>query len=161
MDEDEVHGDPDGYNFMGTIDPSKTTLEDLDRLANQFSDIKGKIRNLENEIESLKQELRPIEGGLVQYLNHSDKQRYHCGVGTLYIQRQEYYAVPKEERLDKFLEWLPTVGIEPKEILSIHSQTLNALVKEQIKLAAEKGDVAFLPPGLSEPSLRESIRIKK
>lgn len=79
----------------------------------------------------------------------------------IYLRTRTSVRVPKTEQgRETFFNYLEHKGIL-KQMMTVHSNTLNSWYQSEYELAAERGDQDFSIPGIDEHTERVSLEVKK
>lgn len=135
-------------------------LSDLKSLCLEMNLIREKIKHLDEQKKSYNEKLTELKLQAVETLDQQEIGSFDFGDGKISITEKRSVKM-----LDKFVffDWLKERGTF-EDIVSINSQTLNKIYRDEFALAQESGDVEFLAngiPGLSEPNTFRDIRFYK
>lgn len=138
------------------------TLSDLNALGNEIKNIRDDINKHKIAMADLQEFLDQKENEFIQKLKDNGMEKYFIpDVGTAYVSTRFTYKVPKtpEER-EAFFSYLKQKGVY-NDMVTVHSQTLNSWAKAEIDAAITNGASDFKVPGLGDPSMYETLNIRK
>lgn len=138
------------------------TLSDLNTLGQEIKNIRDEIGKYKLAIADLQEALDGKEGQFIQMLKDNGMEKYFVpGVGTAFVSTRFTYKVPKtpEERA-AFFDYLKKKGVY-EGMVTVHSQTLNSWARAELDAAITEGATDFKVPGLGDPSMYETLNIRK
>lgn len=140
---------------------SNTTIQTLDRLCEKFADLKGRADALEDQAKSFRDMANEISAEIMALLTESKKTSWQTPIGNFILSNRFTVPTPKDpEQKQAFFSYLKQKGIF-EDLVSVHSQTLNAWYRQELDAALDKGDVNFKVPGLEDPKYVQTLSIRK
>lgn len=137
----------------------------------QWEEMIGQAYALDAEVDRIEAEtLAPVKKArdalyekILGHLAQQEMSSYKCKHGLVVRTRRYSVRVPADyQAKQKFFHWLHTQGEDLYwKMMTVNSQSLNAFYKEQMELAKETGDLNFEMPGIGEPTLMESLSLRK
>lgn len=137
----------------------------------QWEAMIGQAYELDAEVDRIEKEtLAPVRKArdelyekILGHLAQQEISSYKSKHGTIVRMRRYSVRVPADyQAKQKFFHWL---HIQSEDLywkmMTVNSQSLNAFYKEQMELAKESGDLNFEIPGIGEPTLMESLSLRK
>lgn len=148
-------------DFFEEDEMSEVTVSSLDKLCEEYAEMRLLLDEKKQEIKAKTEELEAIETKIIEALTQSGKNSWDSRAGKVVIQTRYTVAVPKtpEER-KKFFDYLKEKG-DFDNLITVNSQSLNAYNKQEMEHALENGDVNFKIPGLGEPSMAQFLQLRK
>lgn len=120
------------------------TLEQMERLALDAFDLRASIRELEDQTSELNKKLTAIKFRMLQAMDAAGLKKYASTAGN--IQRVETMTASlptneaaKQEVLRKMTEKYGAEFMQAK--MTLYAKTIESLVKEEVRNAAEEGTV--------------------
>ncbi len=140
-------------------------LEDLDNLILQYQQVRADHGVVKSEAALLWEQEQKPEGLIVSTLIKAKKSKYYMDeIGTISIKDNYSVATPKTiEDKKLLLEYIKKTYNEEMcfDRLSFNSRSLTSFVKEEYRIALEDGNADFKIPGLSEPSINQTLSVVK
>ena len=135
-------------------------LSDLQKLCVEMVELRKAKDDLAEQTKTVNKKLAGMMGQAVEHLEEHGLRRFDFGAGKISVTEKRSVKV-----LDKFklFDWLRSKDIF-ESIVSVNSQTINKIYKDEFEAAQENGDIDFLSqgiPGLSEPTTFQTIRFLK
>ena len=135
----------------------------VEELQNLCADLFAKRKAYEDQKEITKKLLEDYEAEerkVVEVLQALEMKSFTSTSGKLELREVKYYQVPKNpEDKTAIRKYMEDRGIF-ENYWSIHSQSFNAWVKEEGRIAKEEGKFLSIP-GVSEPTVRYDLAMKK
>ena len=149
-------------NFNEHKENTQINVGEFEALCKEVFELKAKEDVLENQMKELGAEIDSRKKKIMGILDSMGKEKHFVGgMGTLFIQNRFTVSMPKEPTQKKaFYDYLREKGIF-EDLVTVHSQTLNAYYKNELAAAAEVGNVDFKIPGLAEPNLVKTLAVRK
>lgn len=122
------------------------TVEELDRLCQEFIDKKEYEKKAEERMKEIKAETKEAQAKVIAALEEMDKTENEGAFGKVKIQQKEYYKC-----VDKHAaySWLKERG-EFDDLASVNANTLSSHIKGLVHEEHEKGNFDFMPPGMMD-----------
>jgi len=141
---------------------SPVTVKDLDELSKSIVEQREKLDLMQAAASEEGKHLARLEMKLASYLKDLGRSNYKSPYATIsLIERTSYRLPATDEDRATFFDYLKAVGVYDR-LVSVHSATLNSFAKEQQKIADEEGrGFDFKIPGLSAPTVSETVRVLK
>lgn len=145
---------------------SSITVEQLDKLSNDFKEAKLKYEEAKTIYNGFYAEMQTAQTKMVEALEQAGKTKYLAeGVGTFYFIDKVSVKVPKdtEEKKKLFNFLLEKYGeVVYWDKVNIHSASLNALYNEELeehnrKVQAGEAEGDFHIPGLEAPTSNRTL----
>jgi len=139
-----------------------TTLAQFEKLCASGFTLREEIQEKERELSELKTARAGIQDHILHILNEHGKKNYRSEYGMVSIAQKLSVKQPKEPDAKKaFFDYLKEKGIF-EDLVSVHSQTLQAFYKTEWELAKDKDPKArFTMPGIGEPVYFEQLQMRK
>lgn len=140
----------------------KVTVADLDALVEKIFAQRQKIEALGEETTKLNLELAKMKEQMVLYLKELGREKYATPMGVVSIKERWSVTTPKKpEDREAFFNYLKEKGLY-EEMISVNSQSLNALFRSEWDAAIERGEaMGFKMPGVGDPKLFSDLSIRK
>lgn len=106
--------------------------------------------------------LEQLKHKVLSYMRHYGKEKHHVpGFGVIYTKDIFSVTMPKDPNSKhEFFEWLRQKGVF-ENMVTVHSQTLNAMYKAEMDAAKAEGRTDLKIPGLAEPSHTTVLSMKR
>lgn len=137
----------------------KVSVEDLDRLCNEFVDVKNQIANLEDQIKALSESKSQIQEEIIKGLESHVKDKWSIPGFNFSVKEETFPKLIKGHKEFKELEgYLKEVGGDDLyySFATINHQSLRTLVKN---LQEERPDDII--PSIDLTFKRKSINMRK
>lgn len=135
------------------------TIKELDSVCEKACEIKREIQKLEEAVSERREELKLYENRLSAYLEHIGRDGWKFANGDIEVRKRTSVKIPRDESSKRALfEWLSGRGIF-YEVVSVNSQTLNALYRSEMESCQQEGKTCVIP-GISDPTEYSQIIIK-
>lgn len=116
---------------------------------------------LKESLDDAQKRVDEAERELIHILSEAEMERFDADSCTVSRQERTSWRVPKEPAAKRaFFDWLKDKGVF-EDLVTVQSQTLNALCREEERLALDRGEVMFRVPGLEEPTVYETLSVRK
>lgn len=128
--------------------------EEFNELCKKSFALQKTIAQIEREeIDPLKEELRTIDGKIIEELQSLGVNSFKSGGGTVSLVTRYSVRTPKEpEDKEALFEYLRSKGDDVYyHYVSVNSQSLQSFYKAELEQAKEAGDFDFKVPGVGEP----------
>jgi len=136
-------------------------LKAVEDLCQQMFYMRDSIQHKEALLSEEKAALRNMQAKMLQILNDHGKSNYKSNHGNVSVMRKLSVKCPKEPVARKdFFDYLKEKGIF-EDLVTVHSQTLNAFYKTEWEAAKVSGVMDFAMPGIGEPSYYETLQMRK
>jgi len=139
-------------------------LVQMDEYVKKLVGIKEEYDRAKAVLDEVSERLESAKLFLIETLKAANKKSYKVdGVALLTVTQTPSVKVPAGlmEKV-QFFEYLKSKSEEAfLGLVSVNSKTLNSWYKQEFDAFAEQGKVGFKIPGLEEPSVRESLSIRK
>ena len=141
---------------------SNLKLEDFNALGKELFEQRAKYETAKALSSEEYAKLESIERRVMTAMEEHDmKSAKIPGCGLVIMQVDTSYKIPRtaEDRA-AFFGYLKERGIFD-QMISVNSKTLNSFAKEEFLVSVKEGNVDFKIPGLAEPALSTSIKMKR
>lgn len=137
------------------------TLKEFEDLCQLGFSQKEVINTLEFNLKKEEEKLQTIKNNIMLILDKFGKAKQDTALGLVYISEKLSVSHPKEvEARAKFFEYLKSKGVF-ETLISVNSQTLNKLYREEREIALDEGKTDFNIPGIGEPTLIKTLNFRK
>lgn len=144
----------------GTME-QEVTITQLEEAAKKIADARKVTDTKRAELKQLDKEAEELEVAFMAMLEATEKSSYHSEVGTLTITNRESVKTPKtNEEKEALFNWLKEKGLY-MEVVSVNSQTLQRLYKDEKAAAEERGELFFRLPGVGDPVVNQFLSFRK
>jgi hypothetical protein len=129
---------------MSDSSENSLTLEDMERLATDAFDLKASIKTLEDQTSELNKKLTDIKFKMLRAMDAAGLKKYSSSYGNVQMVETYTASLPSDEtaKQEVFKKMTEKYGEQfMKAKLTIYAKTLESLVKEEIRNAAEEGTV--------------------
>jgi len=141
----------------GDTDPLaeiKAVLVEAAKLQEQISELELKLKPLEAQLTTIKEEIRDVFALL-------DIDELSANGYKFALKTESSVKVPKTvEEKTEFFQYLEKEGLF-YEVVGVNSMTLNKFYKEKAAEALEHGNIDFRLPGIETPKEYNVLKIKK
>ena len=148
-------------DFEDKVEVPEATLQEMDVLVGRVMDLREKKEEVNRELKELNEEQREVEQKILSFLNHAKMNSFAGTRATVSKKMHESVRIPASlEKKLEFFEFLKQRGVF-NTLVSVNSMTLNSFCKAESEAAKDRGEFDFKIPGLDEPTLNESISVRK
>lgn len=140
------------------------TLTEFDELIGESFKVKQEIEDFEKTVlDPLKDRLKTIDNKILAHLEKADLSSFKSKYGTVIRSKKFSVQTPKTtDQKAAFFQWLKDKGDEVYwQYVTVNSQSLNSLYKEEMDIAKEEGNIDFVIPGILEPTYYEQLSKRK
>lgn len=139
----------------------EVTLKDMDALIEEIAAKRNEIDAQAEIVKALNKQLDDLEIKCIGYLKELNRENYQSPVGTIYQIKKWRVSTPKTEAdKEAFFAYLKERGLF-NQYATVNSNSLNAYYASEFEAAKERGEFGFTIPGLSAPSLYETVGFRK
>lgn len=136
------------------------SIADFEKLLLEFFDANQKIDGLKHQIDILSKSKFLLEQKVIAILKAGNIKKYTSGGVSISLKDRVSVKTPKtEEDKAAFFAWLKERGVE-EQYLTVNSQSLNSLYKQEREAALERGDLDFKIPGIGEETIYTTLSIR-
>lgn len=137
-------------------------LAAMDEMISELVALKLVKEKIELELKEQTDLYEKKKDKVLSVLKNAGKKSYKVdGLANVIITQTPQVKMPKGlTEKEEFFSYLRDKGIFT-EMVSVHSQTLNSWYKTEFENYANSGKIGFKIPGLEEPTVRESLSIRK
>jgi hypothetical protein len=147
---------------MSEVPAQSVTVKELDDLVEAIFQQKNKIKEMDalTSIENVK--LSSMEAKAVAYLEELGREKYPTKYGTIYVQEQWRFPLPKtDEDKAAFFGYLKEQGLFDK-YATVNSASYNSYLNAEWEIAKEEGrGMEFKLPGVPEPTFFRKLGTRK
>jgi hypothetical protein len=137
------------------------TVSAIDELCERYAEKKLAIDKLKAEIEFHKESLDECEAQILSFLEKSEKTSWRTPKGNFIVTTRMSVQTPKSpEDRKEFFSYLKQKGVF-EDIITVHSQTLNAMFKQELDEALKQGNVQYRMPGIGEPMYSQTLSLRR
>jgi hypothetical protein len=137
------------------------TLSEMELLIEKIKELREKETEASRIKKDISTELEMLENLMIQNLNSQGLSSYRGKQGTVSITHRTSVKKPEtDEDKAAFHNWLREQGLYDS-LISVNSQSLNALYKNKFAEALEQGNTDFSIPGISGVTIQESLSFRK
>lgn len=116
---------------------------------------------LNDQLKDIQERCDAAEQELIAILQNAGMERFDAESCSITVQDRTSWRVPKEPaKKREFFDYLKEKGVF-EDLVTVNSQTLNALCREEERLALDRGEVMFRVPGLEEPTTYQTLSVRK
>lgn len=134
---------------------------DLAEVTKRAAVLKGEIAELEAITKRKQEELKSVSNDILRALDLMDLDSIKAHGYLFYKEEKSSVTTPKTpEQKQELFEYLKEQGIF-LEVVSVNSQTLNALYKSLAEDAAADGILEFKMPGVGEPTTYTNLKLRR
>lgn len=136
-----------------TVDQLRSEVEELKRLQ--------EITNQAEEVfDQAKAKVDAKKMQILDCLERNGLENFKVpGVGQVYTRTEFFVKQPQSAEAEaEFNSWLQTNGYD--HLRKVNTNTLKSFYREQLEVAAEKGEIVFIP-GLELPTTRKTLTMRK
>lgn len=139
------------------------SLQDMETLMIELSDIRGQIDDLKSEEKKLSEAKEKVEAKILEELKAVGNDSYKSTHGTAYIATSLSYKMPKDQtERERLFAYINEKGTDVyNNLITINSQTFNAWCKAETDAAKEAGVFPFEIPGVEDPVSYEQLRFRR
>ena len=140
------------------------TVAQLQALIGQSYELDREIDEIEKKtVEPLKAKLREIDATILATLEALEMTSFKTPHGTVVRTNRFSVQVPKDiEAKSAFFKWLSEKGREVYwQYVTVNSQSLNSLYKQEMEIAKEAGNLDFSLPGIGQPTFSATLSRRK
>jgi hypothetical protein len=144
-----------------TEEPSEVTLKELTGLCSELKEKRAEKKAIEDQAKEVGSRIAKIEAKILAHLEEYGMKNFSGDFGQ--VVRTKRYSVkqPKTpEAKEQFFDYLRSQGVF-EELISVNSRTLQSWVRQEIEAKKEEGVQDFVPPGLDQPEITETISLRK
>ena len=138
------------------------TLKNFEQICKELFETKVRLDEKEAEAKAIAEELDMKKKQVFAFMEENEKEKHHvAGHGLIFM--EDRFTVPTPKSLDQkkeFFAYLQKRGIF-FEMASVNSQTLNSFYKTELESELAKGNADFKLPGIGEPSMQRSLKMRK
>jgi hypothetical protein len=139
---------------------SNTTIEALNAQAELIAKLRDKDDEASRARKDVANALEAEETKMIEMLSSCDLTSFKSKYGHAIITHRTSVKTPKTpEAQAMFKAWLKNNHLE--HLLTVNSNSLNALYKDELEAARERGDSDFSIPGIDEVTIKQSLMFKK
>lgn len=136
--------------------------KEMETMVGEYYQVRKEIEDFEKlTLAPLKNKKMELERKIMDVLDELEVTSYKTKFGSVQKATRTSYKLP-QERADKeaFLTWLhETKGdLYYWQKVSVNSQTLSAIAKEEYENAKAEGNLEFKIPGLGEPNVSSYLK---
>lgn len=132
---------------------SEVSVKELEKQVALIREKKDELAEIKAKQSTINQELYRLEQEAMALLESCEKVNYKGEDGTIYMQTIKSVKVPKDlESKKKLFDYIRSLGLYD-ELVSVNSQTLNALYRKEAEASEERGELMFKIPGLEDPTV--------
>ena len=120
------------------------TLEDMERLATDAFDLKASIRTLEDQAADLNKKLTEIKFKMLRAMEAAQLKKYSSKYGNIQMVETYTASLPQDEtaKQEVFRKMTDKYGAQFMQAkMTLYAKSIESLVKEEIRNAAEDGTV--------------------
>lgn len=141
---------------------SEATVAEFEAFLKSIVEQRKKKEELQAQLKIEQEKYEELQAKALVYMKQLGKDSYPSSFGTVSVVKTRSVALPKTpEQKQEFFNYLKSKGLFDN-MISVNSQTLNSWYRQEHEIAVEEKRVSdFKVPGLSEPSVYETIRITK
>lgn len=149
-------------NWDQEVIPDNTSIAEMDQIG---ADLAALMKVKDEAMAVVDEATKKVEAQkkkLLAYLKHFNREKFEVpGLGTFYIRSQFSVKTPKSpEAREAFFNYLKQKGAFD-DMITVNHQTLNAYYNAELDAAQQAGVENFKIPGLDDPSLYETITMRK
>lgn len=137
----------------------------MDQTTEQFEALCERAWELQKEKDALalhekkiNEELEPLKAKIIEHLEFFEKTRHDTKHGAFILSRKTSVKLPDDKR--EFYQYLKDKNIF-EDMVTVHSNTLNAWYKQEMEAAIERKDADFKIPGLGLPTTYTTVSLRK
>lgn len=139
---------------------SDTSIATMEALCSEAFQLRIQIDAIEDGLKEKRELLDALNSKILLLLEAHNKNKWETNSGVFQIRERTSVRTPKtDEEKRKLFEWLQNKGIFWSTV-SVNSNTLNALYKNQMEVAAQEGTDVVIP-GVGEPEIYRQIVISR
>lgn len=145
-----------------SVVPDDTTLQQMDELGQHLAALMRVKEEAQAVLDDASGKVEEQKKKLLAYLKHFNREKFEIpGVGTFYVRQQFSVKTPKSpEDRDAFFNYLKAKGAFD-DMITVNHATLNAYYNAELDAAQQTGIENFKIPGLGDPTLYETINMRK
>ena len=137
------------------------TFQQIQVMIKEFSDAKSDYDEASRQQKSCKEVMDNYGKRLLEVLKKHDVKSMPSPYGHVITSVRWSWKTPKEKSArEAFFNYLKEKELYD-EMITVNSQSLNAFCKSELETAKEEGNIDFTIPGLDEPSLSETISLRR
>ena len=123
--------------------------------------LKNKMDELDIESKRLSGQYSTVSSEIINILEAMEIDSVKMHGFNFYVEEKASVKTPKElEDKKQFFDYLREIGIFD-EMITVNSNSLNALYKSLAAEAAEKGNFDFQLPGIEKPTPYKNLRLRR
>jgi hypothetical protein len=136
------------------------TVGEVKLLCEQMAELKAEVDQHKDKLKKLNSEFSEREQKLLAYLETEELDQFRTKEGLFSVRRRSSVKVPGDpDNREKFFSHLKDKGIF-ENMITVHSQTLNAWYKSEQENAQERGEMLTVP-GIDMPTVHEQIVFRR
>jgi len=138
-----------------------TTLNEMEELSAEIAELRLQESAASNAKKIITEKLTLAENKMIETLTANSMDSYRSKVGLLSLSERTSVRLPKsDDDRAQFFNWLKNMGLYDK-LVTVNSQTLNALYKEKFEEAKSLGNSEFAIPGCNEITITETLSFRR
>lgn len=140
---------------------SELTLKELTETCQKYADLRLMIDELEAQSKKINEEMKAVEGKILEYLKEYGMPNFKGAFGTISIRNTKTISQPEtmEEKL-KFFDYLKEQNLF-ESMVSVNSRTLSSWATKEIESREKEGVYGWVPPGLKPAQEFQKITLKR
>jgi hypothetical protein len=137
------------------------TIDDMNTQVAKIAEMRVKEEELSRAKKEVTEALELEERKMMEMLEASGMTSYKSPFGQVVLAFRTSVKTPKlpEER-EAFFQWLRDKGLYDT-MISVNSNSLNSLYKNELEEARDRGEVDFSIPGISGVSITPQLRFSR
>lgn len=137
------------------------TFQQIQVMIKEFSEAKAEYDEAKRKSTSAKEIMDNHGKRLLEVLKKHEVKSMPSPYGHVITSVRWSWKTPKEKSArEAFFGYLKEKELY-EEMITVNSQSLNAFCKGELEAAKEEGNFDFTIPGLDEPSLTETISLRR
>lgn len=140
------------------------SVQELDALVAKVVELKTEVDEKQAIADEVQARLESEKIKLLSMLKSANKKSYKVdGLALISVTQTPQVAGPQSlTEKEAFFEYLRAKGHGIfMGLVSVNSRTLNSWYKDEFEAYTREGKIGFKIPGLAEPTVRESLSIRK
>lgn len=152
----------EAMNWDDEVIPDDTSIAEMDQIGQDLAALEAVKDEAKKVLEDATKKVEAQKKKLLAYLKHFNREKFEVpGVGTFYIRSQFSVKTPKSpESREAFFSYLKNKGAFD-DLITVNHATLNAFYNAELEAARESGVEDFKIPGLDDPTLYETVNMRK
>lgn len=137
----------------------KATISEMENLCDKAIDLKKIIADHEEKIETIREELRPLERKIQEYLEHFGKKNWAARGGDISLRERTSVKIPRTEADKRLLfSFFKERGVE-WEMFGVNSAALNSFYSSEKEACAQENRPCVVP-GIGPEEIFTTVILK-